>query len=229
MLVQIKPCNKSKTTNFNKVWLYLKKNLQVYFFKPQTYTAELFTSSIRCGLLLQPPSAKCHMTNKFPPPQECIYHFTELLCRWGLVFFPLTLKGSWFCTRGVHRAVSAAWPMQRALILPHLCWLGWLLAPLGVPWPRAGAPWLAGVPEEPAESVLQGPVTSQGGCVATSQVLWRGGSDVGEVPAAKSSLVISEQNNTSNIPAAHRTLRLGLLFRRKQGDGAARCLLDTSG
>lgn len=26
MLVQIKPCNKSKTTNFNKkVWLYLKK------------------------------------------------------------------------------------------------------------------------------------------------------------------------------------------------------------
>lgn len=85
--MQIKPCNKSKTTNFIKVWLYFKKNLQVYFFKPQTYTAELFTSSIRCGLLLQPPSAKCHMSNEFPPPQECIYHFTKLWCRWGL-FFP---------------------------------------------------------------------------------------------------------------------------------------------
>lgn len=70
----------------------------MYFFKPQTYTAELFTSSIRCGLLLQPPSAKCHMTNEFPPPQKCIYHFTKLLCRRGAFFPPLTLKHSWFDT-----------------------------------------------------------------------------------------------------------------------------------
>lgn len=82
--------------------------------------------------------------------------------------------------------------MSAAQILPHLGWLGSLLAPPGVPWSQAGAPWLAGVPEEPAESVLQGPVTSQGGRVAPSQVLRRGGSNVGEVPAAKSS-VISEQ------------------------------------
>lgn len=174
----------------------------MYFFKPQTYTAELFTSSIRCGLLLQPPSAKCHMSNKFPPPQECIYHFTKLSCRRGLGFFPVTLKGSWFCTRGVRRAVSAARPTQKAPILPHLCCLGSLLAPLGVPWPRAGASWLAGVPEESAESVLQGPVTSQRGRIAPSQVLWRGGSDVGEVPAAESSIVISEQNKHIKHPCS---------------------------
>lgn len=32
MLVQIKPCNKNKTTNFNKkVWLYLKKIYKCVF------------------------------------------------------------------------------------------------------------------------------------------------------------------------------------------------------
>lgn len=90
-----------------------------------------------------------------------------------------------------------------AAILPHLCWLGSLLSPLGVPWSQAAAPWLAGVPEEPAEGVLQGTVTSQGGRVTPSQVLWRGGPDVREVPAARAEL-IQRRGNTSNSPAAHR-------------------------
>lgn len=97
--------------------------------------------------------------------------------------------------------MSAARPVQMAAILPHLCWLGSLLAPLGVPWSQAGAPWLTGVPEEPAESVLQGAVTSQGGRVAPSQVLWRGGSNVGEVPAAKSG-IISEQRKHIKHPCS---------------------------
>lgn len=100
----------------------------------------------------------------------------------------------------MHRAASAA---HTAAILPHLCWLGSLLGLLGVPWSQAAAPWLAGVPEEPAEGVLQGAVTSQGGRVAASQVLRRGGPDVGEVPAARAELFQS-RGNTSNTPAAHR-------------------------
>lgn len=125
--------------------------------------------------------------------------------------FPLTLKCSWFCSRGVHGAGGAARPVQTAAILPCLRWLGWLLAPLGVPWSQAASPWLAGVPEEPTESVLQGPVTSQGGRVAPSQVLRRGGSNVGEVPAAKSS-VISEQSKHTKHPCSSQNSEVEATF-----------------
>lgn len=87
MLVQIKPCNKSKTTNFIKVWLYLKKIYKCISLSLKRTQLSYSHLPLDVALLLQPPSAKCHMTNEFPPPQECIYHFTKLWCRRGL-FFP---------------------------------------------------------------------------------------------------------------------------------------------
>lgn len=195
MLVQIKPCNKSKTTNFIKVWLYLKKIYKCISLSLKRTQLSYSHLPLDVALLLQPPSAKCHMTNEFPPPQECIHHFTKPWCRWGL-FFPFnTWRELDLHPRG---AVSSECkqPMQTAPILPHLCWFCWLLTPLGVPWAQAGAPWLTGVPEEPAEGVLQGPVTGQGGRVAPGQVLRGGGSDVGQVPAAESGVNAGHSKHT---------------------------------
>lgn len=196
MLVQIKPCNKSKTTNFIKVWLYLKKIykcISLSLKRTQLSYSHLPLDVAYCFSL---PQQSATWVTSFPLHKNvsAILHSSGAQ---GVWFFPLTLERSRVCSRGGPRAASAARPGRAAAIPPRLRCPGSLLGPPGVPRSQAGAPRLAGVPEEPAEGVLQGPVTSQRGRVAPSQVLRGGGSNVGEVPAAKSS-GISDTANTAD-------------------------------
>ncbi len=95
----------------------------MFFFKPQPYAAELFTSSIRCGWLLQPPSAKCHMTNKPSRSTKMYLPLYKALVRTS--FFPLALKHSWFYTEKwlqlSHCAMAAVLPTSAALTCSSPC------------------------------------------------------------------------------------------------------------
>lgn len=87
MLVQIKPCTKSKTTNFNKkVWLYLKKIYKCISLNLKHTQLSYSHLPLDVAYIASASLRKCHMTNEFPPPQKCICLFTKLLCRQDFFF-----------------------------------------------------------------------------------------------------------------------------------------------